>query len=229
MKKQINQIKKIVYKYMNIYFHLSYSQEGEDMILRRIFGKQQTGFYIDVGAHHPKRFSNTYFFYKKGWKGINIDAMPGSMKIFKKIRKRDINVEKPIAGKKQTLTYYAFNDPALNGFSKQLSNSRIGKKYFIKYTKKMRTFTLEDILDRHLPANQKIDFLSIDVEGLDFDVLKSNNFTKHSPKIIIIEMLFNNLEEIINNNIYKFLNSKNYSFYAKTVNSVFFIHNEFNN
>ena len=102
----------------------SYSQEGEDMILRRLFEKQQTGFYVDVGAHHPKRFSNTYFFYKKGWKGINIDAMPDSMKPFNKIRPRDINIEKPVSDKKQVLTYYAFNEPALNGFSKELSDER---------------------------------------------------------------------------------------------------------
>ena len=62
------------------------------MILRVIFAKQQTGFYVDVGAHHPKRFSNTYFFYKKGWYGINIDATPGIMENFKKMRKRDINL-----------------------------------------------------------------------------------------------------------------------------------------
>jgi len=56
--------------YLDGYALKSYSQEGEDMILRRIFERQSTGFYVDVGAHHPKRFSNTYFFYKKGWSGI---------------------------------------------------------------------------------------------------------------------------------------------------------------
>jgi len=76
--------------YFDGYALKSYSQEGEDMILRRLFEKQLTGFYVDVGAHHPKRFSNTYFFYKQGWHGINIDAMPGSMKLFEKIRPRDI-------------------------------------------------------------------------------------------------------------------------------------------
>ena len=57
----------------DIWINYSYSQEGEDMVLKRIFDKQTKGFYIDVGAHHPKRFSNTYNFYLKGWKGINID------------------------------------------------------------------------------------------------------------------------------------------------------------
>src|SRR4051794_14772116 len=67
----------------------SYSQEGEDMILRRFFEEHGKGFYVDVGAHHPKRFSNTYSFYKQGWSGINIDAMPGSMARFRRVRPRD--------------------------------------------------------------------------------------------------------------------------------------------
>jgi FkbM family methyltransferase len=210
-------------KYFNSYALKSYSQEGEDMILRRVFENQTTGFYVDVGAHHPKRFSNTYFFYKKGWYGINIDAMPGSMKSFNKIRPKDINIEKPVSDKKQVLTYYAFNEPALNGFSKDLSKERDGKgKYFIKFSQNIETTTLEEILDENLPQNQKIDFLSIDVEGLDFTVLKSNNFNKYKPKFILIEILKSCLSEIENNEITKFLKKHNYLIYAKSVNTVIF-------
>mgnify|MGYP001334584774 CR=1 FL=1 len=86
------------------------------MILNRIFGNQAKGFYIDVGAHHPKRFSNTYLFYKRGWSEINIDAMPGSMKIFDKQRPRDINIEKPVSNEKKIMDFYIFNEPALNSF-----------------------------------------------------------------------------------------------------------------
>jgi hypothetical protein len=71
----------------------SWSQEGEDLILQRIFEGQTTGFYIDVGAHHPRRFSNTFSFYRLGWQGLNIDAMPGSMVAFEKDRPPDINLE----------------------------------------------------------------------------------------------------------------------------------------
>ncbi|HIB94217.1 MAG TPA: SAM-dependent methyltransferase, partial [Candidatus Lambdaproteobacteria bacterium] len=101
-----------------------FSQEGEDVILRRIFEDQKNGFYIDIGAHHPKRFSNTYYFYDRGWEGINIDATPGSMKIFQKFRPRDINLEIAISEKEQQLTYFMFNEPALNSFSKSLSDKR---------------------------------------------------------------------------------------------------------
>jgi hypothetical protein len=94
----------------------SWSQEGEDMALRRVFEKEKIGFYVDVGAHHPKRFSNTYFFYRMGWNGINIDAMPGSMKEFDKYRGRDINLELGVAKQEGILNSYVFNEPALNTF-----------------------------------------------------------------------------------------------------------------
>lgn len=215
--------------YLDGYSLKSYSQEGEDMILRRIFESQPTGFYVDVGAHHPKRFSNTFFFYKKGWRGINIDAMPNSMKAFDKVRPRDINIEIPVSNKKQILTYYAFNEPALNGFSKELSEERNGKEnYFIEFTKDIETTTLEDILDTNLPKNQCIDFLSVDVEGLDFMVLTSNNFDKYKPKVILVEILGASLKEMVRSETTKYLVRHNYSLYSKTMNTVFFINNEFN-
>ncbi|MCP2732462.1 FkbM family methyltransferase, partial [Symplocastrum sp. BBK-W-15] len=104
-----------------LYHNLSYSQEGEDMIISRFFEGKKQGFYVDVGAHHPQRFSNTYRFYLQGWRGINIDAMPGSMEIFNKIRANDINLEISISDCNQILTYYEFNEPALNGFCADIS------------------------------------------------------------------------------------------------------------
>ena len=64
------------------YRSFTFSQEGEDLLINRILNNKSEGFFIDIGAHHPIRFSNTYFFYRKGWRGINVDAMPGSMKAF---------------------------------------------------------------------------------------------------------------------------------------------------
>lgn len=206
----------------------SYSQEGEDVILRRIFEGKTLGFYVDVGAHHPKRFSNTLLFYKKGWRGINIDAMPGSMKAFDKFRSRDINLEKPISSRKQVLTYYAFNESALNGFSKEISESRDGlNNYKIEFTKDIETSTLEDVLDSNLPAGQVIDFLSVDVEGLDFDVIKSINLDKYRPRVILVEILGGTLVGILNSEIYKYLSGEEYELYAKSVNTVIFKSRDF--
>ncbi len=157
----------------------SYSQEGEDLIIMREFEHSKTGFYVDIGAYHPKRFSNTYLFYKKGWKGINVDARPGSMKNFNKIRPRDINLEIPVSDKKENLIFYTFNEPAVSGFLEELSVERTKQEgYKIVKSEKMETKTLVDILDKYMPKDTQIDFLTIDVEGFDYKVLKSNNWNK---------------------------------------------------
>ena len=97
---------RIINKGINYFFdrkgYRSYAQEVEDRVLSSLLFKLHggkhiyDGFYVDVGAHHPYRYSNTCFFYKQGWHGINIDAMPGSMVSFENSRPRDINLESGI-------------------------------------------------------------------------------------------------------------------------------------
>lgn len=202
----------------------SWSQEGEDRILSRIFEYQESGFYVDIGAHHPKRFSNTQLFYKNGWRGINIDAMPGSMAEFKKYRPRDINLEIGIGLKNLKLDYYVFNEPALNGFSKELSQERHRAKsnYTIKKIIPIEVLPLSEILDKHLPKGQHIDFLTIDAEGFDFEVLKSNDWSKYRPKFVLVEALGSNINEIEQSEIGIYMKDMNYMLYAKCVNTIFF-------
>ncbi|CAM4096178.1 FkbM family methyltransferase [Gillisia limnaea] len=209
---------------LDSYATLSYSQEGEDLILKRIFEGQKEGFYLDVGAHHPKRFSNTYEFYKMGWRGINIDAMPGSMDGFRKVRPDDINLEYAISNSKENLDFYVFNEPALNTFSRIEAEKNDGVKgYKIVERIKLKTYLLSEILNQYLKEDDKIDFLTIDVEGLDFQVLKSNNWNKFKPFIILVEILnMNSIGDIEKSDINIFLVSKGYSLYAKTTNTCFY-------
>ncbi len=213
---------KIKQTLLSSYYNKSYSQEGEDMVLHRMLGNVKNGFYIDIGAHHPYRFSNTYFFYKKGWKGINIDAMPGSMKAFENKRNRDINLEIAVAAKPEELTFYIFEEPAINSFDIELSENRIKNGNKLLSKKVIKTQTLEQILDNHLPTNQVIDFISIDVEGFDLMILQSNNWSKYSPKIVAVECLGFDLISIQNDAVYKFLTDRDYQLIAKTVNTCFF-------
>lgn len=203
------------------YAQKSYSQEGEDMILRRIFEKQEKGFYVDVGAHHPKRFSNTYFFYKKGWHGINIDAMPGSMTPFKKIRNRDVNLEAAIAKESKEMTFFIYNHPALNTFDEELVLQRSNKTEYIR-KEKIITTTIEDILTEYLPERSTIDFISIDVEGLDLEVLESNNWELFRPQYILVESEPENFNKIVKKPIYNFLTEKQYELFAKTCRTLIF-------
>jgi FkbM family methyltransferase len=167
----------------------SYSQEGEDMILRRLFDEKRSGFFVDVGAHHPTRYSNTYLFYKwLGWRGVNIDALPGSMELFRRMRPEDVNLEVAIAEAAGTSTYYEFDEPALNGLSADLSRERAatGAAQLVAKTA-VRTRRLADVLEEHLPAGKEIDFLSVDVEGLDLEVLRSNDWSRYRPSVVVVE------------------------------------------
>lgn len=219
LRKIINRVKIF---FPNTYALKSYSQEGEDLILRRHFEDKRKGFYVDVGAHHPFRFSNTYIFYKKGWCGMNIDAMPGSMEPFNKFRSRDINLEIAVSDKSEELTYYAFEEPALNSLSRELSEEIRCKRHKILFTKKIQTETLESILDQHLPKDQQIDFLSIDVEGLDYRVLKSNNWKKYRPEVVLVESLAFSWEQGITDPSVDLLATEGYKLLAKTNNTLIF-------
>lgn len=221
--------RKSVIKWKILIFHgyaeKSYALEGEDIILRSKFGEKETaGFYVDVGAHHPKRFSNTYYFYKKGWRGINIDAMPGSMEAFNRIRRRDINLVIPISNAKETLVYYMFDEPALNGFSKKISEERDTQTAHTIIGKiKMETSTLAEVLDSHLPNHVKIDFLSVDTEGWDLNVLRSNNWGKYRPKVVLVESLDSSLSDLDHCEVYAFMVGKGYDLFAKTIRTMFFM------
>ena len=203
------------------------------MILARIFGQQEHGFYVDVGAYHPQMISNTYYFYLQGWKGINIDAMPGSMDLFKQTRPNDINLEIPISNVKQSLTYYTFNHSNLNGFSKELAIERNGWKVGDWEAKliseiDLQTFTLSEVLDEYLTSNQDIDFLNIDVEGLDYQVLESNNWQKYRPKIVLIEDLeMSVMNQANEGQVTSFMYKQGYQLYGKAIYTLIFKREDF--
>jgi FkbM family methyltransferase len=205
------------YKYLAI----SFSQEGEDKILEDYFLNQQSGFYVEVGAHHPQRFSNSYLFYLKGWRGINIDAMPGSMIEFNKVRPLDTNLEIGVSDKPGIIPFYVFNEKALNTFDEGVAKDRQEKEdIHLDKVIEVAVERLENVLEKYLPSNTIIDFLSIDVEGHDLEVLKSNNWDIYRPKVILIE---DNVEEEQGySRIRQYIESKGYSFFARTNRNLFF-------
>ncbi len=202
----------------------SYSQEGEDMVLARLLGQRVSIFFIDVGAHHPIRFSNTYKFYEKGiGRGVNIDALPGSMELFDKERPNDINIECGVGLEDGILEYYSFKEPALNTFEKSVAQKKMALGCEFREIIKLNVLPLSAILDGFEIPN-KIDFLSIDVEGKDLEVLKSNNWKKYRPEIILVEDLNRySLHELFQKSeVNQYLEDQNYTLISKTVNTLFY-------
>lgn len=207
---------------------LSYSQEGEDLVLARILGdlKITTGFFVDIGAHHPTRYSNTYYFYRRGWHGINVDALPGTKKLFQRMRPKDITIECGIGLKEDVLTYYAFNEPALNTFSEQEAKKKNIPPYNIVQKLQIPVVTLKQILDDYLPAGLQVDFMTIDVEGLDHEVISSNDWKRYRPRVILVELLNAGIENLELHPTAQLLRAYDYRVFAKTYNTYFFVANE---
>jgi len=199
---------------------LHYSQEGEDIILERLFGSQEKGFFVDVGAHHPTRFSNTYSLYRKGWRGINIDATPDSMTAFFHKRPNDINIEAAVSDKTETMLFNMFKEPALNTFDSALADTYVKAGFEQQEKRNVNTQLLKDILDKYLPSDTKIDLMNIDVEGGELNVLKSNDWKKYSPMYIIIEVLDVNFSDIMAQPVPFFLGELGYVPITKLVQSL---------
>jgi FkbM family methyltransferase len=196
---------------------LSYSQEGEDMILRRIFENQSRGFYVEVGAPHPIRFSNSYYFYTLGWSGINIEPTPGAMSLFHILRPRDINLEAAVSRKQETRDFFLFDEPSLNTFDRDLAREWESRGYRMIETQRIMTRPLADILAEHVPEGTKIDFLSIDIEGMDFEALQSNDWKKYRPRILLVEMHGVRLDDAPKTEMYRYLQGMEYELFAKSV------------
>ncbi len=204
----------------------SYAQSGEDMILNTVLYNVKNGFYIDVGASDPTVHSNTHYFYQKGWSGINIDALPGSMKKFQRMRPRDINLEIPISDKRGSLKYYMFSSSSYNTFCEEIAALH---KNILIGTKELETQKLSEVLDEHLNINMEIDFLSVDIEGMDYQALQSNDWNKYRPKVVVFEYKANNIKFIEESKFNMFLNEKGYTFYCCSPTNAFYIEKDFYN
>jgi len=201
-----------------------FSQDGEDVVLLSHIGEKADGFYVDIGAFHPTKYSNTYLFYQKGWSGINVDARPGSMDEFRRLRPRDCNIESAVSGKPGTLQYFLFNDPAMNTCEPALARERDGLAQFrLVETRTVQSQPLASILEKNMGERRHIDFMSIDVEGFDLEVLESNDWTKFRPTMILAEDGdVQNLREAIKSPIAQFLEGHSYTLVAKTFRTLFF-------
>jgi FkbM family methyltransferase len=200
--------------------HKSFTRYGLDLLLKHFFRDKKDGIYIDVGCFHPKLGNNTYLLYKKGWRGINIDVDSHSIEIFNYLRPRDYNKQIAVSDKSGEVDLYFYHDrSAINTLSKETFGSRGGKSLDIK---KIKSETLNSIIENSPFKDNKIDFLTIDVEGYEINVLKGFDINRYKPDIIILEFIdnsvkkqefYNNkIQNLINSEIYKYMSENNYSF-----------------
>lgn len=155
-------------------FSVSWSQGGEDLaLLHAIMGKRN-GLFIDVGAHHPSRFSVTRHLYQMGWSGVNVDANQELIDVFKKARPRDINLCVAV-GLESKYIFTIFEEPAISTLDSDWRSKFVNENNKIAKEVEVEGRKLRSILDDFQPQ-KRIDLLSIDAEGSDLQVLQSLEF-----------------------------------------------------
>lgn len=175
---------------LNQYEKVSFSQSGEDIIIEYLFGlrKIDKPTYLDIGAYHPVAANNTYKFFLKGAKGVNIDANPAAIENFIVTRPTDINLNIGIGKSEGEFDFYIMEDAALNTFSLEEKTSLEKMSNRLKEVKKIKMVPVNNVLKEYFD-NRSPDLISIDAEGVDFDIVKSLDFNKYAPKVICIESI----------------------------------------
>ncbi|HOZ86519.1 MAG TPA: FkbM family methyltransferase [Bacteroidia bacterium] len=211
----------------NINKKISYSQCGEDLIIDFIFVtlKIDKPSYLDIGAHHPWYLSNSAFFYLKQCKGVTVEPDPSLFEVIKKERPADISLNVGVGLESgESADFYIMNIPTLNTFSKTEAERYAaypGKE--IKKVVKLPLLTVNEIIQKQFQGKTP-NFVSIDVEGMDLEIVSSFDFNKYRPEVFCIETLTyteNNSERKITE-IIDYMLKQGYFLYADTyINSVF--------
>jgi FkbM family methyltransferase len=165
---------------------LSYAQHFEDVYLMRCFRERKDGFYIDVGAGHPVVDNVSFAFYLKGWHGITVEPNPSLAKLSRSLRPRDIGAETLVGSAPGQAKFFLVDD--FHGLSTMIGeNAKAAAETYGKKSNELTlpVTTLAELCKKHQP--RAIDFLKIDVEGAEKDVLEGADWKTYRPRVVVIE------------------------------------------
>ena len=212
--KKIHILQNIYLKNKYLIKKKSYAMDGEDLAIDQYIKIKDKGFYVDIGAHHPIQRNNTQLLFNRNWEGINIDVNQFSIDLFNFLRPKDLNLLTAISDQEGEVTfYYQKQFSQLNTTDKKIANEHFKGNFKERLVKCQ---TIHNILTHSKYKEVKIDFLNIDVEGTELNVLKSLNFKRYKPQLICIEihnlkkMYDTNYDYLKSNDIYKYLVNKKY-------------------
>jgi FkbM family methyltransferase len=194
---------------------ISYSQLGQDLDVLNLYSNKRSGTFIEIGASDGIRLSNTYLLEQLGWKGICVEPIPEKFELLKKNRK-SINVNKAVynvSGQdiKFTVAPYSF----LSGITSEIDTFHEVKN--TGTTISVKTISLNDLISQSgLPTF--IDYLSLDTEGSEYEILKALDFSKYKFGTIHVEHNFvmpkrQYIRSLLFSNGYRFLKQNRHDDY----------------
>jgi FkbM family methyltransferase len=200
---------------------LSYSQFGEDLLVEVMLRKIENGIYVDIGAHHPRRISNTHLLNLKGWSGINVDLDPKLIERFLTERPKDISLVAALSDKEEVVRVRLFNEGAVNTIS-DAAVEAYKNQWAIREEFEISSTTLKSLLDGHLPPGKRVNFLNVDVEGVDLKVLRGNDWNTYRPELVVVEIQGLDLRRLLESDIVRFMADVGYKMVGYMHISAFF-------
>lgn len=210
--------------------HLTFAQFGEDLIIANIFSLLGifTPSYIDIGAHHPLNVSNTALLHIRGSRGINVEANPDLIPAFRELRPDDVTVNVGVGASAGYFNFYridaysgrnTFNRDAAEAFTREHPQFRISDVLEVE------VLPLDDIIKQYSDGIYP-DFLTIDVEGLDYDVLRAANFSRSKPKVVCVEAV-SGADSDDSSRLLNLLNDRGYELYIRTLGNLILVDRKF--
>ncbi len=166
---------------------LSYAQRLEDYYLHLAFAGQSEGFYVDIGAGEPMLDNVSYWFYLQGWSGLVVEPQRELLAQYEQARPRDKRDDRLVGRENGSASFYSFAE--LHGLSTtKIDAAEAARQFEPSFTHEMReTASLAQLVKDH--AIGKVDFLKIDVEGAEHEVLEGADWTSFRPRIILAEVV----------------------------------------
>jgi FkbM family methyltransferase len=201
---------------------LSYSQFGEDITAANLLRNVEIGFYVDIGAHHPLRRSNTAHFHIRGWQGINVEPMRRGIRLFERYRPQAINLHAAIHNDAESVTLYKFRKGLVNTIIERRAEELSASKKS-EGQEAVRALSLNDLFERHVPDGVRVNYLTIDVEGYDTEAIVAFDLDKYHPDVVCVEIHRPDMMALSENSVVKYMFAGGYQLYAINVFSFTFV------
>jgi len=202
-----------------------YSFEGEDILAGFLLAEHVTGRvgrYVDVGSNHPMHNSNTFMFYRQGWRGLCVDPTPGFAKDFARLRPRDRFIEAGV-GPDGVMDFYRFSESQYNTFSPQLAERHRQDGHAGQSPIRVPIRPLMSLLDEASIPPESVDLFSLDVEGHEMAVLSGIDWTRFTPHVVIAEVFAASVADLLNDPVNLFLEGAGYVAASKLHNSAIYV------
>lgn len=211
----------------------AYGQFGEDLLLDRYL-QEPTGFYVDIGAFHPKYRSNTHQLWRRGWRGINVDVDDYKVAQFRRFRPNDINLVAGVSSESGERQFYFQSQESYGSMSSLDQDFAIDRAEKMKRPVESRTIsvsTLNDLLGKHLPFDKHgetvaVDLINLDVEGHEFEILRTFDFARFHPRCLCIEIHAATLAQLHDNPTFQLLSQQGYNLVAWPAPSCLFLRSD---